>query len=207
MPLLLVATCRTEDIAVGRPIHTLMAWLHHERLATRLLLDRLDRAAVAELVRDRVGAAVPAKQVQNIYRLAEGNAFFTEELARGLAEGSDLAIIPDDLAYAVRERVARLGGEAGRLIAAAAVLGARFPFAWVHAASGLPEEHALDALERSLHAKVLEETDDGYRFRHPLVRESVYGALTKARRAQLHRRATQAGARGRTEDELRIATG
>ena len=194
MPLLLVATCRTEDIAVGRPIHTLMAWLHHERLATRLLLDRLDRAAVAELVRDRVGAAVPAKHVQNIYRLAEGNAFFTEELAHGLAAGSDLAIIPDDLAYAVRERVARLGGQAGRLIAAAAVLGARFPFAWVHAASGLPEEHALDALERSLHAKVLEETDDGYRFRHPLVRESVYGALTKARRAQLHRRATQAGA-------------
>lgn len=194
MPLLVAATCRTEDIAVGRPIHTLMAWLHHERLATRFLLDRMDRVAVGELVRDLAGAAVPAEHVENIYRLAEGNAYFTEELARGLAEGSDLAIIPDDLAYAVRERVARLGGEAGRLIAAAAVLGTRFPFAWVHAASGLPEEHALDALERSLHAKVLEETDDGYRFRHPLVRESVYGALSKARRAQLHRRAAQAGA-------------
>jgi DNA-binding SARP family transcriptional activator len=192
MPLLLIATCRTEDIAVGRPIHALLSWLHHERLAKRLLLDRLDRAAVGEIVRDLVGRVPPAEHVQNIYRLAEGNAFFTEELARGLAEGSDLTTIPEDLADAVLERVARLGSEAGRLIAAAAALGVRFPFAWVHAASGLPEEHALDALETSLRAKVLEETDDGYRFRHPLVRESVYGALTKARRAQLHRLAAGA---------------
>jgi DNA-binding SARP family transcriptional activator len=192
MPLLLVATCRTEDIAVGRPIHALMSWLHHERLAKRLLLDRLDRAAVGALVGDLLGGVPQAEHIDNIYRLAVGNAFFTEELARGLAEGSDLAIIPDDLADAVRERVARLGGEAGRLIAVAAVLGTRFSFAWVHAASGLPEEHALDALERSLRAKVLEETDDGYRFRHPLVRESVYAALTKARRAQLHRLAAEA---------------
>ncbi|HZJ67302.1 MAG TPA: BTAD domain-containing putative transcriptional regulator [Kofleriaceae bacterium] len=209
MPLLLVATCRTEDIAVGQPIHTLIAWLHHERLATRLLLDRLDRTAVGELLRDLVGADVAPRHVQTIYRLAEGNAFFTEELARGLAAGNDLASIPDELVDAVRERVARLGGPAGQLIAAAAVLGPRFPFAWVRAASGLPEEHALDALERSLHAKVLEETDDGYRFRHLLVRESVYSALTKARRAQLHRLAAQAGApraglaRRRTPSTLR----
>lgn len=191
MPLLLVATCRTEDVAVGRPVHSLISWLGHERLARRLLLDRLDRTAVAELVADLIGAA-SAQQIDDIYRLAEGNAFFTEELARGLFEGSALDIIPEDLADAVRERVSRLGSDPGRLLAAAAVLGARFEFSWVHAASGLAESHALDALEHSLQAELLEETDDGYRFRHPLVREAIYRGLTKARRVQLHRLAADA---------------
>ena len=191
MPLLLVATCRTEDIAVGRPIHSLVSWLAHERLAKRLLLDRVDRAAVAELVADLVGTHAKPEEIESIYRLAEGNPFFTEELARTLADGGRLEIIPDDLADAVRERVSRLGSDPGRLLAAAAVLGTRFAFAWVHAASGVTEERALDALESSLRAKLLEETDDGYRFRHPLVREAIYSGLTKARRAQLHRLAAE----------------
>jgi tetratricopeptide (TPR) repeat protein len=173
-------------------VHSLVSWLNHERLGKRLLLDRLDRSAVGQLVADLVATPVEPDQVESIYRLGEGNAFFTEELARGLLDGTGLDVIPDDLADAVRERVARLGAESGRLLAAAAVLGQRFAFPWVQSVSGLAESPALDALETSLTAKLLEETDDGYRFRHPLVREAIYGGLTKARRIQLHRSSAEA---------------
>jgi hypothetical protein len=44
----------------------------------------------------------------------------------------------------------------------------------------------FDALDRALAIRILEERDDLYAFRHPLVRSALYEDLSKHRRDELH---------------------
>ena len=50
----------------------------------------------------------------------------------------------------------------------------------------------LDALDEAVRAGVLNQAPGGYAFAHTLVRQSVYGELTSARRARLHRHVGEA---------------
>jgi tetratricopeptide (TPR) repeat protein len=81
----------------------------------------------------------------------------------------------------------RLGRDTERLLAAAAVMGLHFEFETVRRAVEMAPTAALDALERGLEARVIEEDGRGYRFRHSLTRQALYGGLTHARRVYLHR--------------------
>lgn len=188
-PWMLVATGREEEARLGTPLHTLLANLHRERLARRLDLERLDRAASRDHLADLLGREPEEELAGAVYRLAEGNPFYTEEIVHALngplPPGAPLPL-PADLAAMVRERVARLGKEAETFLAAAAVAGERFGFEVGRRASGLSSEEALGALERSLEGRVIEDADGTYRFRHALVREALYRALAVPRRLQLH---------------------
>jgi len=192
-PLTLCATCREEEIGrPGGPLHALITGLQRERRLHRIRVEPLDRAAVAEKVADLVGEGPGGLEdtwIDSVFGLTEGNAFFVEEVTRAFIESgmAEPPVVPADLAEVLLGRVGRLGPDAGRLLAAGAVIGHQFPFAWVRASSELTEARALDALEVSLRAKVIEEDDRGYRFRHALVRETLYRELTRARRVQLHR--------------------
>jgi predicted ATPase len=48
------------------------------------------------------------------------------------------------------------------------------------------EPALLDALDRALDTRLLEERAGGYAFRHPLVRCALYEGLSRHRREQLH---------------------
>jgi tetratricopeptide (TPR) repeat protein len=87
----------------------------------------------------------------------------------------------------VRHRVRRLGREAERFIAAAAIVGHRFPFEIARLAAGLEPEPALDALEAGIAARIVEEDNGEVRFRHGLTRQALLDGLTKARGVYLHR--------------------
>src|SRR6266852_2950212 len=60
----------------------------------------------------------------------------------------------------------------------------------------LSESASLDGLDDCLQAAVLEETPDGYRYRHGLLREAAYTRLSRARRQQLERTVAEALAAG-----------
>lgn len=188
-PLMLVATGREEEARLGTPLHSLLANLHRERVARRLELERLDRAASREHLADLLGREPEEELAGAVFRLAAGNPFYTEEIVHSLhepvPERADLPL-PADLAAMVRERVARLGKETETFLVAAGVSGDRFAFEVVRRAAGLSSEEALDALERSLEGRVVEESEGGHRFRHALVREALYRALTGPRRLHLH---------------------
>lgn len=188
LPLKLIGTLRAEEVRVGNPLHVLMASLGRERMTARINLDRLDLDGTRELLRDVCGEEPDPAVVRDVYRLAGGNPFYTEELAAG---GADLAPSAD-LTQTIRARVAALGADAERLLVTASVQGARFDFEIARAAVGMDPEPALDALEAAVAARVVEEHEHLYRFRHALMREALYGSISTARRVYLHRATAEA---------------
>jgi tetratricopeptide (TPR) repeat protein len=107
-------------------------------------------------------------------------------------EGTTRPTLPPQLLETVRHRVARLGRDAERLFTAAALVGLTFPFDVAQRAAGLATEPALDALERGIEAKIVEESTGEYRFRHALTRQALLDTLTHARRVYLHGRIAEA---------------
>lgn len=86
-------------------------------------------------------------------------------------------------------RIARLGDEAERVFAVAAVIGHEVPLALWASIAGVPEDALLDLAERAVSVGELEATNDGtsLRFTHALIREALYTGLFVARRRALHR--------------------
>jgi predicted ATPase len=166
----------------------------------------LDRDATKEVVADVWGHDPDPRSLATIHELAGGNPFFTEQLASALLEHSnDSTFIPSrDLMGTVRARMSRLGAEVERLLLGAAVQGVRFDFEIARMAAGLEPEPALDALDHALSARVLEEQQSKYRFRHALMREALYDSLSSARRVFLHRAtatALESAPRGRAKPQ------
>jgi DNA-binding SARP family transcriptional activator len=185
VPFFLAATTREEEIVAGGPLHTLLTTLKRERLAVRIHVERLGREETREQIADLLGRAPDPEMVAQVFSLGNGNPFFTEELTRSIEESG--AVLAEDVLETVRARIERLGPEVAQLLGAASVIGTEIPFRWVQKASDLDEPAALRSLEVALRGRQLEESEAGYRFRHTLVREVLYGSLTAARREHLHR--------------------
>lgn len=189
LPLKIVATIREEDVRVGAPLHTVLGGLGRERLAHRIVLERLDLEATRALAQDLTGRVLEDGEVARIHRLCEGNPFFTEEVVRMMeADGfAGRPALSEDLQRTLRERIHQLGRDAERLLVMASVAGSRFGFEVVRTATGMEPDAALDALDAALDARVIEEFGEQYRFHHALTRETLYATLSHARRVYLHR--------------------
>jgi DNA-binding SARP family transcriptional activator len=181
--LMLVATCRDDEVHAGRPIQTALAHLDVAGLARGVRLPRLSLAGTREQLADLLGATPEDRFLSQVYRATDGSPFLVEEAALAHQEAR---AVPADPAVSLRARVARLGPRAETLLAAAAVVGRRFEFELVHPVSGLSAHDAVRTLEESLSARLVDEDGSGYLFRHDLVREALYDALPPARRSALH---------------------
>jgi len=188
LPLKLICTARDEDVRVDNPLHSLLAGLGRERLATRIELPRLDKEGTAELVATLCKTAPTDAVVDQVFRLCGGNPFFVEEVVASLSTRESPAglDISSDVARMVRARVSALGPEGERLLTTAAVEGTRFHFDVAAKASGVSTPTALDALDHAIEARIVEEHEERYRFRHAITREALYRSLSAARRAHLH---------------------
>ena len=98
------------------------------------------------------------------------------------------------LRQVIEGRLARLGEEAQRTLAIAAVLGQEVPLALWATVTGTGEEALAEVVERGVEARVLEEASDGggVRFAHALLREALYEGTALPRRRAWHRRAGEA---------------
>jgi len=181
--LMVVATCRDDEIHGGTPIQTALSHLDSARLARGLRLPRLSLAGTREQVTDLLGVPPGEPLLAQIYRATDGSPFLVEEAVRAHREFQQ---VPADPLTALRARVARLGPRAEALLAAAAVAGRRFDFDLVRPASGLAAQDAVRTLEECLAAGVVDEDGNGYLFRHDLVRDALYDALPAGRRGALH---------------------
>jgi tetratricopeptide (TPR) repeat protein len=102
-------------------------------------------------------------------------------------------------------RVHRLGDQTRRVVALVATAGRACPFGLLREAAGLEEGTLLDSLDEALEARVLEERGADYAFHHPLIRESVYAALSQQRRAHYHRAVAEALERQQPEEVEQLA--
>ncbi len=163
--LMLVATCREDEVHSGAPIQMALSHLDCERLARGIRVQRLDLEATRLQITDILGEAPRDALAAQIYRITDGSPFYTEEMARAFKESGQLAPAQNPTA-AVCARVARLGPAVEAVLSAAAVAGQRFDFAVVSMASGLPRDEALRALDVCLAGRLLEEDGAGCHFHH-----------------------------------------
>ncbi len=107
------------------------------------------------------------------------------------------SLLPEAIAAVLERRLNRLSNECQSLLGKAAVLGGSFELSQLKPMTGdQHEDSILDLLEEALHAGLLTEEGTGahitYYFWHPLIISHLYGRLSAARRALLHRKAAEA---------------
>jgi tetratricopeptide (TPR) repeat protein len=183
-------------LALGRPdVSERFPGLWAERPVTSLKLPNLARKASTRLVEQVLGPDVPPETVARIVGLADGDAFYLEELIRAVAEGKGEEL-PETVLAMVQERLEGLDLEARRLLRAASVFGKVFWSGSVTALIGgearpaAIAERLHDLVEREiiLHRPIARFPDqDEYTFRQELVREAAYALLTDADRSLGHR--------------------
>ena len=154
----------------------------------RMQLLPLTVASTYQLVRTKLGAALPRPALVRIYETSGGNPFFALELARGLIERRDTTgmgslPVPQRLSDLVHRRLALFQGEARQMLLVAAALGTSS----VHdltVAVGFDVEKHLAVAEQ---AGVLDSRDGSVSFTHPLLAAAIYDGASSAERRSIHR--------------------
>jgi DNA-binding SARP family transcriptional activator len=203
-PWLLTAAVREEQLVAAPELRRMLGAMLRERLCRKLELPCLTAAECSELL----GAVVPRRSInsefiEHVYTQSRGNPLLVLELVRELTNGHEHP--PSEgvngshngggrrpfLSSLEATRLAHVDGTTRRvleLVAAANVpaisLGDLRDGAGSLASpvSGVP---LLDALDRGLDLRLLEERGGGYGFRHPLIRTALYEGLPRHRREEL----------------------
>jgi hypothetical protein len=198
-PVLLAATVRELDVGRNDAVVEALAAVGRHPAARRVSLRGLDPAGTRALVARATGRAdLPEVVAAAIHRRADGNPYFTAELARYLdAEGplDEAAVaaadVPSGVRDVVRRRLGLLPPDTAELVEVAAVVGRDVPLDRLAAASGRSLDAVLDDIEPALVQRLLAPAPSGagtVRFAHALVREVVVEDLAPIRRARLHLR-------------------
>jgi DNA-binding SARP family transcriptional activator len=203
----LIVGTRREETREGRgELSRMIDTTEREGLCLQVELQPLDRAGCAELVRAMLpGGRVDDAFVDHVYARSLGNPLFVEEVlgemrARGelvLAKGSwqaaasPSACVPARVRALVAQRVAPMEESVRRVLALAAASGMEISLTDLRIGGAALRPPVSDvvlfkALDRALENRILEERNDSYAFRHPLVRSALYADLSKHRRDELH---------------------
>lgn len=156
----------------------------------RIPLSGLDLSATSELAGSVLGHEPAPALVEELYERTGGNPLFVKECARLLAGhgGSATAVVPDRVRQVITRRVARLTEDAYTALAAASVAD-DFDLDLLVALTNMTADRVADGLAESHEARLVLLDDDGYRFAHALIRETLLDTQPAARRAELHQRA------------------
>ena len=152
-------------------------------------LEPLSRANSEQLI----GAHLPRELASRIAAAAGGNPLFIGEMLAMAEQGGDGIEVPASLKALLAARLEQLEPRERRVLETAAVEGEVFHRGAVQALT--PEEPQVTPRLAGLVRRGLIETaqaqlagEDGFRFRHLLIRDAAYEVLPKARRAELHER-------------------
>ncbi len=180
--ILLLLTCRTDDVRRGDAVSRFIGEATRARLLDRVTLARLDTAAVRELAEQITGRALTESALDRVQQRAEGVPFFVEEIA-GCANGP----LPEGLRDLLLARFDRMGDDARHVVQV--VSGAERPLSHplITSLVDLPEQRLDEAIREATRSGILVVGDDDYRFRHALLREAVHDDLLPGERARLHR--------------------
>ncbi len=215
--LLLVVCYRDDDAELSSlPRHSFHL-LRDRSLGTKMRLNRLDRSACAELVASMLGGEPPEALVDAVFGESRGNPFLICEFvkfasARGmlkLDEGTWIFEVPrgdsgrllggrelpEKVATVYATRLSRLSRLARRIGEAAAVLGEGICFGLLRKVAQVAENDLLDGLDELLKRGILEpidETDEEFRFLHPIYGRILLQELDLESKRQFHYRAGRA---------------
>ena len=206
--LAVLGTFRHTDTAPDSILAATLADLRRVPGVERIALRGLDADGVAAFVEaagedDDDGSVAAALHVHTA-----GNPFFLGQLLAHMAEtgatyrrrgpwsyyaDAEGLEVPEAAVEVVARRLGRLSAQANRALVLASVAGADFDLEVIEVADEAHAETVLDGLEEAQAAAlVIEDRPGHYRFAHALVRDAIYGKLSGARRARLHRQLAEA---------------
>jgi ATP/maltotriose-dependent transcriptional regulator MalT len=184
---MLVGTYRDDELQRGHPLRLLVAELDRRRNVHRIELGRFDRDDVARQLEGITGSPPSPGVLDEVFERSEGNAFLVEEVASAFEAGGPGAVIAR-VGDVLLARVARLADPSQRLLEVVAVAGQRVSHPLLAAVSGLPHDVLDDALRETVDARVLvvDDSGEGYAFRHALAQGAVYAGVLPGERVRLH---------------------
>ncbi|HWO22987.1 MAG TPA: protein kinase [Kofleriaceae bacterium] len=189
LPWMVLALARPEVFEVFPRL-----WAERQHVQ-EIRLKELGRKAGERLVRQVLGDSVEPDTIERLVKLADGNAFYLEELIRAVGEGKDKAL-PETVLAMVETRLGQLPVEARRVLRAASVFG---EVSWESGVALLLSrvmgdtmvgEWAAELVEQEVLAVQRESRFPGereLRFRHALLREGAYVTLTEEDQRLGHR--------------------
>jgi DNA-binding CsgD family transcriptional regulator len=183
--LLVVVTYRSDEPHPDR-LGPYLAELDRSGRVERLELTRLDRAATVAQLTAILDTAPAADLVEAVFARSEGNPFFTEELVAAVRAGS--GVLPATSRDLLQGRIDGLAEQPKQVLRVAAVAGRQVSHRLLAAVAGLDDQQLEGALRQAVAQQLLvtEPGQDGYRFRHALLREVVDAGLLPGERARLH---------------------
>jgi predicted ATPase/DNA-binding SARP family transcriptional activator/pimeloyl-ACP methyl ester carboxylesterase len=212
-PILLIGTCRSEEIAADEQLSSYLHTLLREPHSSHLVLNRLSLEDASALVASLPAPGPQAAELgQWLHRETEGNPLFLISILQSLQEQGVLKkddptwqinlqplqtatselTLPEALREAVRNRLRRISKRARTILDVAAVYGRRFDLPVLSAVSAESELPLLDIVEDLTTRQLLCEDEDGrYDFFHDKIREVVYYDLSMMRCRLLHRRVAE----------------
>jgi predicted ATPase len=179
---LLLITCRTDDVRRGDTVSRFIAETTRARVIERLALDRLDREGTRRLVEQLHGGDVSDTSLDRLMERAEGVPFFIEEVA-SCAAGP----IPDSLRDMLLVRFDQLDDDARHIVRVVSGAEGMLSHALLAQLAALPDDRLDRAVRAAARIGILSVHDDEYTFRHALLREAVHDDLLPGERARLHR--------------------
>lgn len=156
-----------------------------------MTLGKLDHEAVMNLVKDLLGAE-PSPQIARRLSIAGGNPLFVIELLDALKKEGDVdqdhseGSLPPDLRLTILRKISFLTDNSIELLRLAAILGSSFSATELAAVARRPLVELMPMLRECLTAQLIIEEHGKIRFRHELIRESLYFDLPESIRKGLH---------------------
>jgi tetratricopeptide (TPR) repeat protein len=220
-PILLIGTCRDGELAPQHKLRTLTVDLQREQAIALVGVQPLTRSQIGTLLSHLPQDVVQSIQMQAsgnpffaeelgryiastsdddgslALTLNNVNKQMSQATAGEYPPTAPDRSLPEGIAAVLERRLNRLSSGCQALLGRAAVLGGSFELSQLRPmATEYSEDTVLDLLEEALHAGLLTEEGTGahitYHFWHPLIISHLYGRLSAARRAQLHRKAAEA---------------
>jgi len=187
-PIFLLCVARTE-LLDQRP-----GWGGGKVNATSLLLEPLGVEECAELM-GRLGAELDDELRARITVASAGNPLYVEEMLAMVREhgGDGEIVVPPTIQALLQARIDSLDGDVRVVMERGSVEGEVFHRGAVAQLSpGLVRADVESHLTTLVRKELIRSTaptfpeDEGYRFRHLLIRDAAYESLPKATRAELH---------------------
>src|SRR5918999_38549 len=204
--LLVVGCYRDMELSRQHPLSESLAQLSRLPVFQRELLLGMSREDSGQFIEMTAGVRPSPQLVETIYARTEGNPFFTAEVVRLLSERGALqdsagleavaSALPVGVLEVIGRRLNRLSSQCHQTLTTAAVIGREFDFRLLNLLSErTSEEQLLDIIDEALEAHLIEElpgSAEGFQFSHALIRETLAGELSAARRVRLHARIGEA---------------
>jgi tetratricopeptide (TPR) repeat protein len=178
-PVPMVLTCRAEETDPA----TLEAIMTRSSLA-RIDLAPLTRSQTRDQLVTLLGEEISERQVDEVYRRAGGNAFFTEQLA---SAGLDRpgAPLPIELRAVLLGRIREAEPDERTLLAVLATSERAVTEVELDRVCGWAEHRVREGLRGLVERRLINIDRSGYTLRHALLGEAVSARLLAGERAEL----------------------